>query len=493
MTNTVSIPYQFKEIKNKIVMAHCNGRDQVVFAAYKNGWKNYESPVPEVLSLLLSKENSIFIDVGANTGYYSLIAALLKVKEIHAFEPFAPIAKIYLDNVVNTLNTFPSFINFNQLALSDSNGTAKLFIPSQEHGLIETSASLNSSFRSSHSEVLTVKKKTLDSYFSKKELKKGFNYILKIDAETCEPEILKGGNNFISSYRPFVIVEILPESDLNFYSTWTKENNYIHYELKAPYGVYATTEIKSNSEIRDHLFLPKETDPKEFGLVEIKRNANFNLAVYSTFCGSNKNKTFNPMQIDVSCPHYFVSNNEDVLAETQKIGWIPIYLEEPVSDDPILSAWQAKYAKAMPHLIEPICNYDFTFYKDDKINFDINKIKDLIEILKKENFSLMLRPHDFLFENILYEFGEAMLQPRYKILWNKTVNYMQEELNKGASFECQLYWTSAILRNMKHADTEKINNKWMKHVNRCGIECQISFDIIAQSFNSIGLMPLKID
>ena len=82
-----------------------------------------------------------------------------------------------------------------------------------------------------------------------------------------------------------------------------------------------------------------------------------------------------------------------------------------------------------------------------------------------------------------------MLQSRYKVEWEKTVEYINSEINNGYKLESQMYWTSAILRNMKHEDINLINETWYDHIQKCGIECQISFNFISQRFRSISLLP----
>jgi hypothetical protein len=217
------------------------------------------------------------------------------------------------------------------------------------------------------------------------------------------------------------------------------------------------------------------------------------LAFYSTYCGSTENKTFNPQPVESAYPYFFISNNEEVLSESAKVGYSPIFLKMEVTSNPVLSAYQAKVAKVLPHLIEPLTKFDFLFYKDDKISINEEKIENSVRTLIETDSSTSIRPHPFMSGNILYEFGEAMLQTRYKLQWHQTVAYITEELKNGVQLTCQMYWTSAILRNMRHSDTAKINNLWWEHINRCGIECQISFDVIAQQFNSITLLPLQLD
>lgn len=492
MKDSVLIPFYFQNKKANFNFLHCNGKDQVAMEAYQKGWKKYEEPLPEILTTILKTEPSCFIDVGANTGFYTILAATAGAKEVHVFEPYQESIDILKKNIELNTSCYCSPIYTNEVAVSNINGETEFFIPDQGHGLVETSASLNKEFKTTHSSVQKVKTVTLDSYVNNHLIDLNLTLILKLDVEMHEPQVLLGATETIKNYRPVILIEILPGSDLNFYYQWLEENEYIHYDLYEPTAAIANKKIRSSHQKRDHLFLPKEISVQSLGLSKKQIKYNPNLAVYSTFCGATQNKTFNSNPIDQSVPHFFISNNHEILKDAHAAGWTPIHLDEPVSADPVYSAWQAKYAKALPHLIKPLNDYDFTFYKDDKINFNLDLIKSFCKDAEQNDYSFMLRPHNFLFGNILYEFGEAMLQPRYKVLWDKTTEYLTEEIKNGLNLECQMYWTSAILRNMNHPDTQKINDMWMDHIGRCGIECQISFDVIAQEFSTIGLLPLEI-
>jgi hypothetical protein len=215
------------------------------------------------------------------------------------------------------------------------------------------------------------------------------------------------------------------------------------------------------------------------------------IAIYSTYCGSTENRTIVQQTLNQDFPHYFFSNNPQILRVAQELGWAPVLLKLEVSEDPVVSAHQAKIAKAVPHLFPSLKNYDFLFYIDDKIPFDAAKVPALIRALEKDTGAMAVRPQALFSGNVLYEFGQAMLQPRYKSQWSKTVGYITQELKEGFTLECQLYWTSAILRDMHHPDTERINSLWYEHINRCGTECQISFNFVAQRFTSIR--PLSPD
>lgn len=216
--------------------------------------------------------------------------------------------------------------------------------------------------------------------------------------------------------------------------------------------------------------------------------------VYSTYCGSTKNKTFNARLIESDVKHYFISNNEDVLISAEKKGWTPYFLDLPVYDNLIYSSWQAKIAKAMPHIFPFIENYQYSMYLDDKLNFDVNLLSIYEGILACEDAAIALREHDFLKSNVLAEFSEAMKHKRYFVLRERTINYISNEIESGYSLRAKrVWWTSAIFRNMRHREIKEINQAWYLKILNCGINCQISFDFLAQNYSSISVLPQKIE
>jgi FkbM family methyltransferase len=71
------------------------------------------------------KENDIFYDIGANYGFYTLLAQeFITTGEIHSFEPNPNIFKLLKENVKLDLfkNTF-----LNELALSDKKGESEFY------------------------------------------------------------------------------------------------------------------------------------------------------------------------------------------------------------------------------------------------------------------------------------------------------------------------------------------------------------------------------
>lgn len=224
-----------------------------------------------------------------------------------------------------------------------------------------------------------------------------------------------------------------------------------------------------------------------------QRNGVKEFAVYSTFFGNSNAKTFNKANIDHHFDHFFISNNPQILEMATNRGWHPIYLDLPVSANRVLSAQQSKIPKALPHLFPALNHYDSLLYVDDKISFNASKMYRLSQTLIQDNKALMIREHPSLTHNILNELAVAMIQPRYQAQRDQMVAYIDAQIKNGLQLRVEhLFWTSAILRNMRHSDIHSMNEDWYNAILDCGIECQITFDFVAQKYNSISLMPQAI-
>ncbi len=251
---------------------------------------------------------------------------------------------------------------------------------------------------------------------------------------------------------------------------------------------------------RHYSVLSLDRDLSAIGLDNLKSNVGYDSketslskmgeAVYSTYCGSSKNKTLINIRISSDIPHYFVSNNDDILFEAEALGWKAIKLELPVFENRVLSAFQAKIAKAVPHIFSELNKHRYLMYADDKLYFDPKLIGGIIEQQGGSGFSLLLREHNFLHGNILQEFAEALGQKRYRVLRDRMIKFINEQVSGGLRLDRdKLFWTSAILRNNYHPDTIKINEEWYLSILKCGINCQLSFNFLAQKYDSIATMP----
>jgi len=140
-----------------------------------------------------STPNTVFLDVGANIGSYSTLL-MDKVKNIYAFEPHPLTAKQCKMNFL--LNNYDEK-QVIQLALNDTCG--EVYFTDNK-----TQTSINKISHESR-DCFKVTSDTLDT-FANKHLDKDSNYIVKIDTEGFEYNVLKGGETFFKEYNVDCIV-----------------------------------------------------------------------------------------------------------------------------------------------------------------------------------------------------------------------------------------------------------------------------------------------
>jgi len=187
--------------------------DWVQQLIYFFGIYEFEKAETKAWVTLAEKSNFIF-DIGANIGYYSLLAAECnQACTIHAFEPAPVTYKRLQENV--QLNNFQS-IQLHNLGVSDKRGFLPLYLANDDNSGM-TSLSQPISFSGTIVEVEVI---VFDEFIQKSNVK-GVD-LVKIDVEGNEFNVLAGMKHSIANYRPVIFIELLQEHLLRFNSS-TKE------------------------------------------------------------------------------------------------------------------------------------------------------------------------------------------------------------------------------------------------------------------------------
>lgn len=146
-------------------------------------------------------ENSIFYDIGANIGFYSLLVEnLLVQKEIHAFEPVSNIFKYLKDNFSNRKNIF-----LNQVALFNKEDEIDFYDGQELHsgGSTFDISGMRPIYIPKFKKI-RVKATTLDKYCSSHSLPT----FLKIDVEGAEGQVIEGGMETFKKTNPVIAMEV---------------------------------------------------------------------------------------------------------------------------------------------------------------------------------------------------------------------------------------------------------------------------------------------
>lgn len=152
---------------------------------------------------LFLNEGGTLIDVGANTGIYTVKAAKFYEKNngtVIAMEPFIEVFSMLNRNV--RANNFQNVKLYN-FCVSDQTGPGKLWM---NYLKPNTFSLLQKDESASFQNVLMM---SLDDLFGWEKLDK-LDYI-KIDVEGAEESVIKGAKNIIKKFQPIIQMEMSPK------------------------------------------------------------------------------------------------------------------------------------------------------------------------------------------------------------------------------------------------------------------------------------------
>lgn len=173
---------------------------------------NYQPIVSEIFKKYL-KNGDTFIDVGANIGYFSMIAAgfVGKNGQIHSFEP-VPEYFHKLENL--SKNNSQYNITVNQFALGDEEKYSKIYI-SGRSGIGDNTFFPVFLENAGNNKTAEVSIRRLDKYIKEKKIEN--IKLIKIDVEGFEFPVLKGLKDYFLKCKktglfPLIICEICPKA-----------------------------------------------------------------------------------------------------------------------------------------------------------------------------------------------------------------------------------------------------------------------------------------
>jgi FkbM family methyltransferase len=231
-------------------MARCGGRDQVLEQALRDGWEAFEAPLPRIFLKTVARTYGLVVDVGANTGFYSLIAGRCGSRVL-AFEPVPMVREILIRNVA--ANHLEGVVTVSPSAVSDRLGRRTLYIPDPSHGLLETSASLDAAFKP-HASTIDVDVVPLDALLTARQ-KVG---VVKIDAEGHDAAVLRGATAMIARDRPILFVEVLPRAETDFMTRLLANLRYVDVPLRSDGLLLIEPEVQFVPNGWNHAFVPQE-------------------------------------------------------------------------------------------------------------------------------------------------------------------------------------------------------------------------------------------
>jgi FkbM family methyltransferase len=137
------------------------------------------------------------VDIGAQSGLYSLFAKYMPLCEFYAFEPFIETYNLLVENLqINEISNVKTY----NIGISDKEGSAVLNTSASHNGL----HTIGQPKRFSDVKSVDIKVDTIDNIFYETNTPIHF---MKIDTEGWEYNILKGAEKTIKTFKPLIQLE----------------------------------------------------------------------------------------------------------------------------------------------------------------------------------------------------------------------------------------------------------------------------------------------
>lgn len=183
-------------------------------------WRGILSYEPETMRTFLSlaKSARTVLDIGANTGLYTLLACAANPRcRVFAFEPVPRVCRALTRNIC--INGFAERCTAEMSAVGEREGSARLFMPF---------SSLNPEyFCAADADSMLVKLLSIDGYLGRSVPVD----LVKIDVEAFEDKVLQGMIGTVERCRPNIIVECLPGGPYKEVERILRRFNYSFYYL----------------------------------------------------------------------------------------------------------------------------------------------------------------------------------------------------------------------------------------------------------------------
>jgi FkbM family methyltransferase len=257
----------------RFVFENRGNLDSIASLIRANGLASYEAPTPAVFVSLVQQAADLVLDVGANTGLFTLLAAAANpTLRVCAFEPLATAQNLLRANIARNPD-LAERITVEPFGLSRANGSFRFFETINDQGLVTTSSSLELEHAQRVGEYreCTIITRTLDAWAE--SLGRATIQLMKIDVEGHEHAVIEGGRMTIHRHRPFIIVEILGAAEVEAINRLLTECNYLDIAL-APGALRHCVKVHFHLDAWNHLLCPAE---KLTRILTLCRELNFRM------------------------------------------------------------------------------------------------------------------------------------------------------------------------------------------------------------------------
>ena len=205
----------------------------------------------------LSMVSSTIIDIGANTGIFTLVAKSVNPNaKVIAFEPITRIYEKLLKNIYINQYDAAAF----DIGISNFDGEQEIYdfpdIKNPYSASLDPQLSNEISSRSQFDLKKTlISTNKLDSFINEIRIKELTNTLIKIDVEQHEPFVLEGMKNMMQELKPIILIEILNNEIGDAVNKFIQNYNYNYFKIIEGKGIKKISLIESSGTHQERNFL----------------------------------------------------------------------------------------------------------------------------------------------------------------------------------------------------------------------------------------------
>ncbi|GAB4132177.1 MAG: hypothetical protein Fur0041_03230 [Bacteroidia bacterium] len=227
--------------------------NKIFWDGLENGWE----PVSINIWIELCKIKTVIYDVGANTGLYGLTAKAINPQaEVHCFEPLNGVVKFLKQN--NDINNFN--IRIHQIALSDYDGNADVFLPDDKEFVYSVTVNQNTLDNKIKSRKISIPVSRIDTLIENNIIR--IPDLVKLDVERHESDVLSGMGKYLSIARPDFIIEILDHEQAHKLNNIFNNLGYLYFNIDDKKRKIRKTDRIEKSDYWNYLICKPETAQK---------------------------------------------------------------------------------------------------------------------------------------------------------------------------------------------------------------------------------------
>ena len=190
------------------VQVNIDPRSVTIGGSWEGGFeKPWSSELVKLCYDILPKDKqTTLVDIGANTGTFSLLPVCMPNLKIESFEPNPEVLEILKANIA--LNKITGQVSVWDTALAETQKDMEMKIPKNgESGF----TCVGNPLRFNDYRTVQIRTMTLDDFTT-------FNNVdlIKIDTEGCEKFVLMGAKKIIEKFSPTLLVEYQPKNTAQF-------------------------------------------------------------------------------------------------------------------------------------------------------------------------------------------------------------------------------------------------------------------------------------